>query len=175
MYVPSICPPLFHWRSTMIQWSNVFAILYGIIVCLIKLSILLQFQRIFVPNRRSNMPLFVVIQLIMWTTFVFYFFETIFAIAMCNPREKIWNLLMTTGHCLNLSAIYMASGIFNVISDFSIFILPMVPIWKLQLPLKKKILAFATFATGLWYVLFVFKGRTDSAPLEPGCRSVQPC
>lgn len=159
----------------MIQWSNVFAILYGIIVCLIKLSILLQFQRIFVPNRRSNMPLFVVIQLIMWTTFVFYFFETIFAIAMCNPREKIWNLLMTTGHCLNLKAIYMASGIFNVISDFSIFILPMVPIWKLQLPLKKKILAFATFATGVWYVLFIFKGRTDSAPLEPGCRSVQPC
>lgn len=61
----------------------------------------------------------------------------------------------------------MASGIFNVLSDFAILILPIVPIWKLQLPFKKKILMIAIFSTGLWsvdsrYTLLVFQSEADS-------------
>ena len=90
----------------------------------------------------------------MWTTFLFYFVDTFFEIFMCNPREKIWNPLMEEGHCFNASALYMATGIFNVVSDFSILVLPMVPIWSLQIPYKKKIMISALFAVGVWYVLF---------------------
>lgn len=132
----------------MTQWVNISGILYGILVFLIKLSILLQIQRIFVPNRRANILLFFSIQLILWSTHVFYFVDTVFQIAMCNPREKIWNLLIATGHCYNSSAAYIATGTFNIISDFSIWILPIVPIWRLQLPLKKNIMMLAIFATG---------------------------
>jgi len=113
--------------------------LYGIIVCLIKLSILLQYLRIFVPNRKGNMALYVAIQILAWSIIGFYFVETIFEIVMCSPREKIWNHLIITGHCFDANAANLATNIFNVISDLSILILPMIPIWQLQMPLKRRL------------------------------------
>ena len=102
------------------------------------------------PNRKGNMILYVTIQFLMWAIALFYVVDTGFEIGMCNPREKIWNLLMTTGHCFNANAAYQATGVFNVISDFAILIVPIYPIWKLQMPLKRKLMMIAVFATGVW-------------------------
>lgn len=77
-----------------------------------------------------------------------YLVATIFAIAQCSPRKKIWNPLMNTGHCIDTSAAYLSTAIFNVITDFAILILPMPILWKLQMPRKKKIQTTAVFATG---------------------------
>ncbi|KAL8860206.1 MAG: hypothetical protein Q9178_003470 [Gyalolechia marmorata] len=132
----------------LLYWLNISGILYGIIVALIKVAILLQYLRIFVPHRKGNLPLFVSIHVVMWCVILFYFVDTIFMIIMCLPREKIWNKLEPEGHCFNSHAAYMATGIFNVLSDFAILILPMVPIWKLQLPMRKKIMMLAVFTTG---------------------------
>ena len=124
--------------------------MYGVIVCLVKASILLQYLRVFVPSRRANMHLYISIQLIMWGIMIFYFVQTIFEIILCIPRERIWNPLMKNGHCFDTYAVFVSSGIFNVVSDFAILIVPVVPICKLQMPLKRKILVLAIFATGLW-------------------------
>ena len=96
------------------------------------------------------MSLYLVIHILASSIIVFYFFDTIFMIAISVPRERIWNLLLVdTGHCFKHNAAYMATGIFNVLSDFAILILPMVPIWKLDMPLKRKIMMIAVFATGV--------------------------
>ncbi|KAL8628661.1 hypothetical protein Q9189_005609, partial [Teloschistes chrysophthalmus] len=65
--------------------------------------------------------------------------------AMLYVRE-LW---ITGGHCNNPAAWFIASGIFNVVSDFAILILPIPCIWKLQLPKKKKVMVSAVFATGI--------------------------
>ena len=96
------------------------------------------------------MILYVTILLIMWTVALFYLVDTGFMIGMCNPREKIWNLLMTKGHCFNVHAAGEATGVFNVISDFIILIVPIFPIRKLQMPFKRKMMMIAIFATGVW-------------------------
>lgn len=57
---------------------------------------------------------------------------------------------MTTGHCFNVNATFQATGVFNVVSDFAILILPMPCVWRLSLPLKKKVLMTMIFATGFW-------------------------
>ena len=77
-----------------------------------------------------------------------YLVETVFEIDICTPREKIWNPLLDTGHCFDFYATFQATGIFNVISDFAILILPMLSVWKLQMSFKRKILMTAIFATG---------------------------
>lgn len=51
--------------------------------------------------------------------------------------------------CYNNNAINKASGVFNIISDFAILILPMLPIWRLQMSRRNKILMSGVFATGL--------------------------
>jgi len=88
---------------------------------------------------------------LIWTSFSFYLVDTVFEFAMCIPRERIWNILMTDGHCFNGNAACIATGIFNVISDFSILVLPMITIWKLQMPQKKKAMIMVVFAVGFWY------------------------
>ena len=95
------------------------------------------------------MFMYIGVHVCIWSNLVFYGTETVFMIVLCTPRKKIWNPLMTTGHCFNLDAIIQASAIFNVFSDFAILILPMPCVWKLYLPLKKKILMTMIFATGL--------------------------
>ncbi|MCJ1346583.1 hypothetical protein MMC31_004801, partial [Peltigera leucophlebia] len=40
-------------------------------------------------------------------------------------------------------------GIFNIVSDFYVLVLPLPVVWKLQLPLRKKIAVSAVFMTGL--------------------------
>ncbi|KAF6227624.1 hypothetical protein HO173_012153 [Letharia columbiana] len=134
----------------MLYWINISAVVYGFVVFFIKLSILLQYLRIFAPTRKGNMFIYVGVHLCIWTNLVFYLTETVFEIAICTPREKIWNPLMTTGHCFSVDVTFQATGVFNVISDFAILILPMPCVWRLRLPLKKKILMTTIFATGLF-------------------------
>jgi len=124
-------------------------IVYCITIFLVKASILLQYLRVFVPNRRANWSLYIAIHVVLWSSFIFYVAILFVQIFICHPRERIWNLLITTGHCLNGEASSLATGIFNIISDFSILILPMVPIFKLELPLRRILLLIAVFATGI--------------------------
>ena len=95
---------------------------------------------------------FVAVHVCIWSCFTIYLVAAIFGILQCTPRQKIWNPLMTTGHCFDSSATDLATAIFNVVSDFTILILPMPSLWKLQMPLKRKILTTAIFATGSLYV-----------------------
>lgn len=54
------------------------------------------------------------------------------------------------GHCLSRHYLGVASGIMNVISDFSILILPLPIIWRLQMSWDKKSRVFAVFGVGLF-------------------------
>ena len=123
--------------------------IYNPTLLVIKLSILLQYLRIFVPSRKANMRMFIAVYTVIAAIFIFYVVDTGFNIFICRPREKYWNRLMTTGSCFNLDASMQATGLFNVISDFAILVLPIPSILKLQLPLKRRLGILAVFATGV--------------------------
>ena len=114
----------------------------------VKLSILLQYLKIFAPSRKVNLPLFTAIHACIWSLVAFYLVDVLFLIFICTPREKIWNSLMTTGHCFDQAALNKASGVFNVLSDFAILILPMPTVWNLQMSVRRRLLAMGVFATG---------------------------
>lgn len=132
----------------LLYWVNVVIIVYDPVNIFVKLSILLQYSRIFNPTGRKHLPMFIAIRSCIWSIFVFYFVEMFFNIFQCSPRQEIWNKLETTGYCYNTNAIDKASGVFNVITDFAILILPMSSIWKLQMSLRNKILITGVFAIG---------------------------
>ena len=95
------------------------------------------------------MLMYVGAHICIWVNLVWYFVGTVVEIDICTPREKIWNPLLNTGHCLHFWATFQVNAVFTVISDFAILILPMPSVWKLQVSLKKKILITAIFAAGL--------------------------
>jgi len=143
------------WDTTLqdlfdlLYYAEIAYIIYGPTIFFIKLSILLQYLRIFVPSRASNMRLFVAIHTIIWTTLLFYTIDTFIQIFLCSPRAYFWNRFIVGGHCLNLTAALKATGLFNVFSDFAIFLLPMPTIWNLNLTYKKKLGLIGIFGTGL--------------------------
>ena len=69
----------------------------------------------------------------------------------CTPREKIWNPLLP-GTCIDQSATYIASGAWNVFTDFCIIVLPLFSIWKLRLAIRYKIGISIMFLTTILLV-----------------------
>ncbi len=122
--------------------------MYGITVFILKLSILLQYKKIFTPAQKRNV-MYWGIHLVIWLNFAFYFAITFAEIFLCKPRQKYWNVLITTGHCFNRNAANIAAGAVNSFSDFVILLLPQRVIWKLQMPLKRKLGVSAIFLVGL--------------------------
>lgn len=93
--------------------------------------------------------MFIAIHTVIVVMFIYYLIDAAFNIFVCRPREKYWSPLMSTGSCYNLDAMMQASGLFNVISDFAILMLPVRSIWKLQVPQRRKLGIFVVFATGV--------------------------
>ena len=147
-------------RKTLISppWTLIFlptnkllyivSIFYSPTAFFAKVSILFQYSRIFNPTGRGNLSLFLAIRITMISIFVFYFVRMFLDIFQCSPIEKSWNKSITTGHCYDFYAAYKASGIFNVVSDFAILIMPIPCVWNLHMPLRKKLLTSSVFALG---------------------------
>lgn len=110
-----------------------------------KLALLLQIKRIFAGPQR-NFTYWAVWVLITanFATYLALFIALIFA---CWPREAIWNPFVK-GKCINTCATMIASSVINIISDFTILILPLLSIWSLQMPLTRKMGVAVIFATG---------------------------
>lgn len=132
----------------MNKYENIVSILYVVAMCAIKLAILLQILRVFVPNRRMNKPLFYGCWVWISLILVFYTVDFCLELAQCVPREKIWNPFFKGGTCAQVPALYEATGVFNVVSDFAILLLPLPTIYQLQCGWKKKLAIGSVFATG---------------------------
>ena len=66
----------------------------------------------------------------------------------CTPREKLWNPSIA-GHCISRHQLGVASGGLNILSDFSMFILPLPMIERLQMSSEKKFKVYGCFSMGL--------------------------
>ncbi|KAL9613858.1 MAG: hypothetical protein Q9204_008868 [Flavoplaca sp. TL-2023a] len=143
------------WNITLEQfhrvvfWAWVNEILYSPVISIIKTVILLQYIRIFAPNRSIDPLLFftswtLIILTILWNFACFW--VSIFA---CSPVEKFWNTLITDGKCLNFALNILLTCLFNIITDTLILVLPSRAVWRLQIPIKKKSAITSLFAIGL--------------------------
>lgn len=121
--------------------------MYGIVIALVKLSLLLQYLKFFVPIRNYSFMVLLT-YLVIWSTSIFYIITTFFEIFPCTPREMFWNRLITNGHCFNINAVNITSAAINCFSDFVILLLPQGVIWRLQMPFRRKLGVSAIFLTG---------------------------
>ncbi|KAF3765348.1 hypothetical protein M406DRAFT_16195, partial [Cryphonectria parasitica EP155] len=74
------------------------------------------------------------------------FFCLVFA---CNPVEKAFNVYITSGSCISPPALYIATAIFNIVSDVILFFLPIPMVLGLHyMPLKQKLGLLGIFGIG---------------------------
>ena len=133
----------FYWWLT--QYLNICQIWYGPAAACIKSTILVLYLRVFSPHRRDRFS--IVIWMLIAICCAFYLASSIAKIWQCIPRVRIWDKSVP-GHCLNLSVVLKSSGIFNLVSDTCILMVPLKDVWKLQMSRTRKLWIYGIFTVG---------------------------
>ncbi|KAL8804675.1 MAG: hypothetical protein Q9200_005722 [Gallowayella weberi] len=100
-------------------------LLYCVTIIPTKTSILLQQIHVFIPTKNK---LYYLTHSLIWL----------------NAEGNL-----VTGKCLDHKALIVSGSGLNVLSDFAILVLPTSSIWRLKLPMRKKLRISAVFAMGL--------------------------
>ncbi|KAM0270674.1 hypothetical protein ACHAQH_009329 [Verticillium albo-atrum] len=119
-------------------------IVYNLSMCLVKISILLQYRRIFALRMMQRITFYAIAFMAAWSI-TFFFLLTL----ICIPVAKFWDHAMP-GRCLDSLTIWYVMAGFNLVSDFAIFALPLPVVRSLQLPKKQKVMLFAVFGLGFF-------------------------
>jgi len=131
--------------STPVQLGSILAILWPLLSLFAKLSILLQYIRIFVPNRGK---MYYLVHSFIWINIIIFSLQFFLAIFQCTPRTKLWDPSLP-GQCINWLVDLTVTGVFNLISDFCILIMPFAWIWRLQISRRRKLGVSAIFMIGV--------------------------
>ena len=111
----------------------------------VRVSMLLLYIGIF-PARGFRITCYVVL-----TLNVAYFISVILATGLiCHPFAFNWDPAIPGGFCGNKVHFYAFMGIYNLISDVAVVVLPMPMLWSLQMPNSKKIALSGIFGMGIW-------------------------
>ncbi len=115
---------------------------YNAGLSLVKVSILLQYRRIFTTRYMRHATLISLI--IIYAQGI----TNIFLHAMiCMPIQMLWDLSVE-GKCLAHIPTYFTPAALNIFTDFAIFALPLPVIRSLQLPRRPKFIHYCIFAIG---------------------------
>ncbi|KAK3502019.1 hypothetical protein B0T13DRAFT_218418 [Neurospora crassa] len=149
--------------SNLSYWNYLAEISYASTMFLAKSSILLQFRRIFCPGSRRDS--------IWWCIHILLFLNASHSLSaiftytfQCTPREKAWNPLME-GHCINIAAAIIFGGAMNLFLDLGMLITPIWAIFRLQLPMRRKVGVSAVFAVGILTCAIATVGVVVRIPL----------
>lgn len=126
---------------------HVGANLIAVTIMIIKGAILLEWIHIFVPPGTRNY--------FYWTSTVVLYLHTFFYTSWiitknlsCVPFNRIWDITVTDGGCVEIKHLFLPSASVNLVANMIILFLPQRAIWTLQMSVKKKVGAALIFFIG---------------------------
>jgi hypothetical protein len=125
------------------------SIVYVFAITLLKVAILLEWIRIFVPIGTRKLT-FWASHFLIWANIIFSLITVISLNIACTPYEYNWNKLIP-GNCnrIDTGIINLSVSLFNLVTDILIFLVPQGTIWKLKMSRQRKIGISVIFALGL--------------------------
>ncbi|KAI4089979.1 MAG: hypothetical protein LQ339_008465 [Xanthoria mediterranea] len=138
------------------KYYNYSDVVYSLALGFTKISIILLVLRIFCPKQKD--PFYWILQSLNIFNTIFYAVFFFIPILLCRPREKAW-LPKAPGRCLNIFGLYIASAVFNTVSDMAMYLVPLWKVWHLQISKDRKLGISAIFATGSLIFRLVFSVR----------------
>ena len=113
-------------------WTGL--LVYYLCLLFIKISILLQYLRIF-TQPRFRLPCFIV----MGFCVSFSVWTIISNFILCTPVQWFWDRMSSpNGHCINENIVWFTNAAVNIATDIAIVILPIPSIRGLNLPSRQK-------------------------------------
>jgi hypothetical protein len=111
--------------------------------CLSKLSVLFLYVDLIPVQRLVTIARGLGLFIILWNVA-----NTVVPLAMCRPFAFAWNTSIPGGSCGGWVTYYKCLGIFNVLIDVFILLLPMPFLLKLQMPLHRRLVLVGIFSIG---------------------------
>ncbi|GJC91417.1 integral membrane protein [Colletotrichum higginsianum] len=130
-------------------------VLYNIATTVVKLSILLQYRRIFSSDWMQRLTTWGLAFMSAWTIMLCFLLPL-----MCVPVAAFWDESVE-GRCIDLlTSWYVMAGV-NLVADFVMFSMPIPVINSLQLPRRQKRMLFFVFGLGfLTCIISVYRLQT---------------
>lgn len=119
--------------------------IYNTALILSKLSVLLQYLRIF-PTKRMRIVCYCMIAFIS----IYGTWTILSAWLNCIPVSKFWDKNVD-GYCLSKKGLWFSNSAIHILTDIMIIIYPMPALKSLQLPRRQKIAVMCIFSLGGWY------------------------
>jgi hypothetical protein len=69
-------------------------------------------------------------------------------LAACTPFAKNVDVTIREGQCLNKTALYIATGVLNIITDIMVLSLPIPMVLRLQMVKSRKVMLILLFSVG---------------------------
>ncbi|KAH6884890.1 hypothetical protein B0T10DRAFT_492944 [Thelonectria olida] len=138
----------------MAKWLVVAEVLYAWNLGWTKISLLLMYYRIFHVPYFKKMAWILGAFVMAWVICITFLF-----IFICIPVQKLWYPQLP-GRCINQVGTWIANAASTIFTDVCILLLPLPPIWKLQLGKSEKIGLSLAFGLG-FFVVFASAYRTS--------------
>ncbi|KAF4969553.1 hypothetical protein FSARC_3236 [Fusarium sarcochroum] len=116
---------------------------YNVGMNIVKISFLFQYRRIFQSSRVQKVCFWATIGVILWACVQ----VTLLGIS-CLPISFL--VPSTAGWCLDTLPVWYISSAMSIATDVLIFCIPLPSVWKLQLPMKQKIMVILIFCLGFF-------------------------
>ncbi|KAL9532310.1 SAT4 family membrane protein [Sphaerulina musiva] len=131
----------------------VMIIMYNLSLTFTKLSILLQYKRLF-PQKGFKLA----VHLVMGVVVIYALWRFFSAVFTCAPVQAFWDHSIKNYTCQDKFAIAMASTALNMATDLVIACLPLPVLNKLQLPSRQKYALMGVFAlAGLVIIISILR------------------
>lgn len=117
-------------------------VVYNVAMCVVKMSIMLQYRRIFTVSAMQRVTLAGLIIQGAWALTL-----SILLPLVCVPVASFWDATVK-GTCLDQLAIWYVMASVNLVTDFVTFSLPLPVIKSLQLPKRQKYMLMGVFCLG---------------------------
>lgn len=122
--------------------------IYTILLMTIKISILMTYVRIFGSSSKIG-ALLIYMGIAIIT--IFYLTCLLLSLLWCRPMAKAWYpILEGSCHPYDVHLVLgTASGVFNILTDFFILVLPIPFVCRLKMSFERKVRLLAVFSLGL--------------------------
>lgn len=119
---------------------------YNLALVLVKLSALFLYMRIF-----RSPTLRLLIYIVMGFLTISGLWMVLNGFVFCVPVSDFWNAsgFLGAGHCLPYGPIWFSNAGIQIFTDAIILIMPMPPLWRLQLPRGQKVGLMLIFGLGI--------------------------
>ena len=125
-------------------------ITWAVAVTFIRASVLALYVRIVFRIKSFRMTCYVVHGINM----LFGAVTVLGACLICDPISFQWHRSIPGGHCGDQKKLDLFIGVFNLLIDITVVVLPMPVLWGLQMATGRKISLSGIFGLGIMYVQF---------------------